>query len=66
MFKDGVTGVLYQPEEDRYQGKALLVFGGGDGSFSDTKKIAEVFAYEGISVLAIAYWKEKGLPVVSR
>lgn len=60
--KDGFFGRLYEPEKDRYPGRVLMVFGGSDGRFALTKMMAEVFQKRGLTVLALAYVMEAGLP----
>ncbi len=59
--QEGFISALYQPAQDRYQGKVLIMVGGSDGSYSLTKLIAEQFVGRGLSVLALAYWNYEGL-----
>lgn len=59
---DGFIGALYQPEQDEYPGKAVVLFGGSDGIYNLTKLIAEQYVKRGMTVLALAYWNEPGLP----
>ena len=62
LKKDGFIGSLYQPERDEYPGKAVVMFGGSDGIYNLTKLIAEQYVKRGMSILALAYWNEPGLP----
>lgn len=34
LKKDGFIGALYQPEQDEYPGKAVIMFGGSDGIYN--------------------------------
>ena len=60
--RNGFVGALYRPENDRYPGKAVIQFGGSDGLFPLTKLAAEQYVRRGMTVLALAYWNEPGLP----
>lgn len=40
---DGFFGELFRPENDKYQGKALICFSGSDGGIEMTRLLAEVF-----------------------
>ena len=62
LEKDGFIGALYQPERDEYSGKAVILFGGSDGIYNLTKMVAEQVVKRGMTVLALAYWNEPGLP----
>ncbi len=62
LEKDGFIGALYRPERDEYPGKAIIMFGGSDGIYNLTKMIAEQYVKRGMTVLALAYWNEPGLP----
>ena len=62
LKKDGFIGVLYRPERDEYSGKTVVMFGGSDGIYNLTKLIAEQYVKRGMSILALAYWNEPGLP----
>ncbi len=59
---DGFHGKLFLPEEDRFPDKALIVWGGSEGMFKLSCMGAERFAAEGITVLALAFFKAPGLP----
>ena len=59
--RDGFLGMLYQPDQNRFPGKAVIVVGGGDGMFSFTDSVAERLAREGMTTLALAYWNKPGL-----
>lgn len=62
IAKDGFFGRLYKPEKDQYPGRVLVVFSGSDGRFTLTQMLAEVFQKRGLTVLALAYVVEEGLP----
>ena len=62
LKKDGFIGTLYQPERDGYSGKVVIMFGGSDGIYNLTKLAAEQYVKRGMTVLALAYWNEPGLP----
>lgn len=62
LNKDGFIGNLYCPKKNEYNGKALVLFGGSDGYFSLSCLVAEQFMKRGITILAIAYWNQPGLP----
>ena len=62
LKKDGFIGALYQPEQDEYPGKAVIMFGGSDGIYNLTKLVAEQYVKRGMTILALAYWNEPGLP----
>ncbi len=59
---DGFIGALYRPMQDGYAGKAVVMFGGSDGIFPLTRLAAEEYVKRGMTVLALAYWNEPGLP----
>lgn len=60
--QDGFHGELFRPHEDRYPGKVLICFSGSDGKFELARRLAQVFQTYGLTVLAFAYVREKGLP----
>ncbi len=62
LKKDGFVGCLYRPEKDEYTGKAVVLFGGSDGLYPLTRLAAEEYVKQGMTVLALAYWNEPGLP----
>lgn len=62
----GLIGHLYQPEKNLFDGKALIMAGGSDGSFPLTCLVAEQFVKKGLTVLAVAYWNQPGLPLEYR
>lgn len=59
---DGFHGELFLPVEDKYPGKALICFSGSDGKFELSCMLASVFQSHGLTVLALAYVMEEGLP----
>ncbi len=62
MKTDGFHGELFCLEKDEYPGKALILFGGSDANFELARSLAAVFQGRGLTVLALAYVKEEGLP----
>ncbi len=62
LKKDGFIAALYSPEQDEYPQKAVVMFGGSDGIYPLTRLMAEKYAERGMTVLALAYWNEPGLP----
>ena len=62
LEKDGFIGALYRPERDEYPGKAVIMFGGSDGIYPFTRLVAEEYVKRGMTILALAYWNEPGLP----
>lgn len=62
LKQDGFVGSLYKPDKDLYAGKVIIMFGGSDGKFELTRKLAAVFWSHGLTALALAYVMEKGLP----
>lgn len=62
LQKDGFVGALYRPERDKYPGKSVIMFGGSDGIYDLTRLVAEQYVKRGMTVLALAYWNEPGLP----
>ena len=62
LEKNGFIGALYRPEKDEYPEKAVIMFGGSDGIYNLTKLVAEPYVKRGMTVLALAYWNEPGLP----
>lgn len=59
MIKDNFHGALFQSENP---GTAMIVVTGSDGGIKWAKGISKIFCDNGISCLAVAYWKEKNLP----
>ena len=62
LEQDGFIGSLYKPEQDGYPGKALICFSGSDGRYELTRALAAAFQSHGLTVLALAYVMEAGLP----
>lgn len=60
--KDGFHGTYYKPAEDKFPGKAIVLFGGSAGSFMLTEMCAEKYYEAGINVLAAAYRDVPGAP----
>ena len=59
---DGFYGIKFCPEDNKYPDKIIISFTGSDGNFKLACKMAEYFNGIGITSIAIAYWKFKGLP----
>ena len=59
---DGFHAELFRPEQDKYPGKVLICFSGSDGKFELARRLAAVFQSHGLTVLALAYVMEEGLP----
>lgn len=59
---DGFYGIKFCPEDNKYPDKIIISFTGSDGNFKLACKMAEYFNGIGITCIAIAYWKFKGLP----
>lgn len=53
---------MFQPETDKYPGKALICFSGSDGGIELARTLAGVFQARGLTTLALAYVLEEGLP----
>lgn len=62
VAKDGFFGEYYPATGEKFKGKSLVIFGGSMGLFLLTQMLAEKFVDEGMSVMAIAYHVEEGLP----
>ena len=62
MAKSGIEGRLVKPVNDLFEGKVLLILGGGDGDYDWTTEVAERFALEGITTFALCYFRAEGLP----
>ena len=58
---DGVYGTLYLPADTSTRRPALVVFGGSEGGLS-TARYAAMLAANGYPALALAYFREPGLP----
>lgn len=59
---DGFHAELFQPDRDKYPGKALICFSGSDGRFEWSRMLAQAFQAHGLTALALAYVMEEGLP----
>lgn len=59
IIKDNFHGELFPAENSD---TAMIVVTGSDGGIKWAKQISKVFCANGISCLAVAYWKEKRLP----
>lgn len=60
--KDGFHGQLFPAEQNRCPGKCLILFGGSDGNFQETRRLARFYSEKGLDILALAFWNEEGLP----
>lgn len=59
IIRDTFHGEMFPSENTDM---AMIVVTGSDGGIKWAKEISKVFCDNGISCLAIAYWKEKNLP----
>lgn len=57
----GLNGILYRPEGKR-QAPALIVLGGSEGGIQAASGVGAGFTRHGYAVLALAYFREEGLP----
>lgn len=64
MKDDGFFGELMAPEEDRFPGRCMVVFGGSAGSFLLTQLVGDCFMDAGLSAMLIACHGEEGLPPI--
>jgi dienelactone hydrolase len=59
---DGIFGDLFEPAAPGAKRPAVLVFGGSEGGLSTSNFTAGLLAAHGFPSLALAYFKEPGLP----
>lgn len=59
---DGRYGEWYRPTDARRRMPAVVAFGGSNGGMLPMARFAHGFASEGYPALALAYFKEPGLP----
>ncbi|TWP35839.1 hypothetical protein [Leekyejoonella antrihumi] len=64
--KDGVYADLFLPPRSTTREPALLMFGGAEGGLADETAQAAHLASHGCPVMALAYFKEPGLPSTLR
>ena len=60
--KDGFFGEFYRGIGEGFPGKSMILFGGSAGKFLLTQMLAQWFVEAGLSVVALAYHGEPGLP----
>jgi len=60
--KNGFYGELFEPENNRYTGKALILCTGSDGDFNMVRTLSKGLSNNGITVLGLGYFKVKGTP----
>ncbi|ORX75605.1 hypothetical protein BCR32DRAFT_285020 [Anaeromyces robustus] len=60
--KDGFYGELFEPENNRFPGKALILCTGSDGDFNMVRSLSKGLSNNGITVLGLGYFKVKGTP----
>ncbi len=58
---NGLNGILYRPEGTR-RAPALIVLGGSEGGIEAASAVGAGFTRHGYAVLALAYFREEGLP----
>jgi dienelactone hydrolase len=59
---DGLYGEWYRPTDVHRRMPAVVSFGGSNGGLMGMPRFARAFASEGYPALALAYFKEPGLP----
>jgi dienelactone hydrolase len=60
--RDGLYGEWYRPKDQHGRMPAVVAFGGSKGGLLAMPRFAHGFASEGYPALALAYFKEPGLP----
>ena len=60
--KDGFYGLYYEPKENKFPGKGMVICTGSDGSFLLATLGAEKFYEAGMPVIALGYWNTEGTP----
>jgi dienelactone hydrolase len=62
VARDGIYGEWHTPADGRGRMPAVVAFGGSTGGLVAMPRFARAFASEGYPALALAYFKEPGLP----
>jgi dienelactone hydrolase len=62
VARDGLYGDWFTPAHSKRRGPAVVVIGGSNGGLRATPRFARSFAAAGYPALALAYFKEPGLP----
>jgi dienelactone hydrolase len=62
VARDGLYGKWFTPTGAKRRGPAVVVIGGSNGGLLVTPRFARSFAGAGYPALALAYFKEPGLP----
>jgi dienelactone hydrolase len=62
VARDGLYGRWYRPTDVRRDMPAVVAIGGSNGGLIVTPRFARAFASAGYPALALAYFKEPGLP----
>ena len=62
LRQDGLYGELYLPAAAGGRRPAIVLMGGSEGGLDIISGMAADFARQGYAALALAYWKEQGLP----
>ena len=62
LRQDGLYGELYLPAGAKGRLPAIVAFGGSEGGLDTISGMAADFASQGYATLALAYWREQGLP----
>ncbi len=62
LRQDDLYGELYLPASGGGRRPAILLMGGSEGGLDIISGMAADFAKQGYAALALAYWKEQGLP----
>ena len=62
LRQNGLYGELYLPVSGGGRRPAIVLMGGSEGGLDIISGMAADFARQGYAALALAYWKEQGLP----
>jgi dienelactone hydrolase/uncharacterized protein (DUF2141 family) len=62
LRQGGLYGELYLPAAGGGRRPGVVLFGGSEGGLDTISGMAIDFAKQGYAALALAYWKEQGLP----
>ena len=62
LRQDGLYGEFYLPASGGKRLAAIVVMGGSEGGLDTISGMAADFARKGYAALALAYWREQGLP----
>lgn len=60
--RDGFYGSYFEPEENLFPGKSMIVCTGADGNFSVAQGLAAFFSDAGMPAMAVGYFNVPGTP----